>query len=50
MVKGHLVGNSFNCYKNLMDEQDKRNFKYMKNNKVNEIQIYDDENDEIWYL
>ena len=47
LVKGHLVGNSFNCYKNLMDEQDKRNFKYMKNKNVNEIQMYNDENDEI---
>ena len=47
LIDGHLFGNSINCYKKLMNEQDYRNFRYMKKYKVNEIQMYNDENDEI---
>ena len=38
----HMVGDSVVCYHNNMKKQDKNNYLYMKENKIDEIQMYKD--------
>ena len=40
LKKPHWVGNTYLCYKHLMTEQDKINHNYMKENNIEEIQMF----------